>query len=716
MTTIQLDVSRDGKVVHSENFERETIKIGRLASAHLRLEDEAVFRIHAVIEVLDGGKEVSIVDMGSPAGTLVNGEKIRRHRLNSGDVIRIADYEIVCQVNISEVQTELKTKVANLEEVEAQMRQMEDATKVVDVNQNRASDPFLDQHTQALAEDSIVAEINSLKKIPSQEGAPVAAAAPQVESRKAVPLDTVEDNPVEAGDFGKLPQANRLSATEATGSLTLAQSNHGLKQATSKKLRSREEALSGPALPHPDDTNDREISSERRVAEVTLYWGSDVATVRRFEAVSAGGKVKKDADGSVVIGTSDDADIFVPVEALGAGEAHTLLVQQPGVAEWDIRISPQMSGSVSWKGETFALQDFPGLKHTGRPDSITLRDGMIVQLSFGHFTTEIRHSEKARVVPFIPYYDTMFLNTMMITLFAMLFTIGGFMFTLGELGDGEDDLMSNLSEFESVILEPPEKDVHKATLDGGGEKSKAYKDEQGKAGKKKAKPNKKNRMAIKGEKRDNKALVSQKMAALFGGGPGATGLLKFDGDADGSGEMMAALGNITGSQIGDAHGNGGIGLSGNGAGGGGDGTGTIGIGNVGTRGMGGGNGSGYGGAGGGFGGKKYKNVGVSVGKPKVRGSMDAAIIKRIVREHMNEIRYCYEKELNRNPGLFGKIIMNWTIGPTGSVLNARKAASQMNNAAVEGCMARKIKRWKFPRPKGGGEVVVNYPFVFKPSN
>jgi hypothetical protein len=30
-------------------------------------------------------------------------------------------------------------------------------------------------------------------------------------------------------------------------------------------------------------------------------------------------------------------------------------------------------------------------------------------------------------------------------------------------------------------------------------------------------------------------------------------------------------------------------------------------------------------------------------------------------------------------------------------------------------MTKKIRRWVFPKPKGGGVVIVNYPFVFKSS-
>lgn len=39
----------------------------------------------------------------------------------------------------------------------------------------------------------------------------------------------------------------------------------------------------------------------------------------------------------------------------------------------------------------------------------------------------------------------------------------------------------------------------------------------------------------------------------------------------------------------------------------------------------------------------------------------------------------------------------------------------MGNAQAEDCVARQIKKIRFPEPKGGGIVIVTYPFVFKNS-
>ncbi len=40
--------------------------------------------------------------------------------------------------------------------------------------------------------------------------------------------------------------------------------------------------------------------------------------------------------------------------------------------------------------------------------------------------------------------------------------------------------------------------------------------------------------------------------------------------------------------------------------------------------------------------------------------------------------------------------------------------STMGNSAVESCINRRFHRFRFPEPKGGGIVIVSYPFIFSP--
>jgi outer membrane biosynthesis protein TonB len=94
------------------------------------------------------------------------------------------------------------------------------------------------------------------------------------------------------------------------------------------------------------------------------------------------------------------------------------------------------------------------------------------------------------------------------------------------------------------------------------------------------------------------------------------------------------------------------------------------------------------------------------------GALDKSLIDRVVKSHLAQIRFCYEKELNKNPKLFGKIIVKFVIAKNGSVSSATTKASTMKNPIVEQCVNKRFLRMKFPSPKGGGIVIVSYPFVF----
>jgi TonB family protein len=177
------------------------------------------------------------------------------------------------------------------------------------------------------------------------------------------------------------------------------------------------------------------------------------------------------------------------------------------------------------------------------------------------------------------------------------------------------------------------------------------------------------------------------------------------------------LGGLIGNQIGEAYGVGGLGLVGTGSGGGGTGEGTIGLGNLGTigKGGGGGSGSGYGRGAGGLGGRRAKAPEVMPGQASVRGSLDKEIIRRIIRRHINEVKYCYEQELTRKPELGGRIAVTFTIAASGQVMASAMQSSTMSNARVENCVVQAVRRWEFPKPLGGGIVIVTYPFNFTPA-
>ena len=170
------------------------------------------------------------------------------------------------------------------------------------------------------------------------------------------------------------------------------------------------------------------------------------------------------------------------------------------------------------------------------------------------------------------------------------------------------------------------------------------------------------------------------------------------------------LGNLIGNPIGEAYGVGGLGLVGTGTGGGGTGLGTLGLGSFSTLGKDGG--SGYGRGIPALSGRRVSAPSVVPGLVQVRGSFDMDIIRRIIRRHMNEVKYCYEQELFRQPELEGRVSVQFVISPLGQVISSVMQSSTMGNVRVEKCVVDAVKRWEFPKPMGGGMVIVSYPFNF----
>ncbi|MEE2756138.1 MAG: AgmX/PglI C-terminal domain-containing protein [Myxococcota bacterium] len=92
---IKFDIYDGSQLIQTEVLVDNTIKIGRLSSSHLKLDDSTISRMHAVIEV-HGSDDVVILDLGSDSGTWVNGDRVKnRKKLNSGDRITIGRFTVV---------------------------------------------------------------------------------------------------------------------------------------------------------------------------------------------------------------------------------------------------------------------------------------------------------------------------------------------------------------------------------------------------------------------------------------------------------------------------------------------------------------------------------------------------------------------------------------------------------------------------------------------
>jgi hypothetical protein len=98
----------------------------------------------------------------------------------------------------------------------------------------------------------------------------------------------------------------------------------------------------------------------------------------------------------------------------------------------------------------------------------------------------------------------------------------------------------------------------------------------------------------------------------------------------------------------------------------------------------------------------------------IRGGMSREAVLKVVNTHLGEIQDCYERELLHNPGISGKILMEWLIELDGTVRYAKVKFTNIGHSSdLHSCLQAQVVTWNFPRPKGGEEVLVTFPFLFE---
>jgi hypothetical protein len=93
------------------------------------------------------------------------------------------------------------------------------------------------------------------------------------------------------------------------------------------------------------------------------------------------------------------------------------------------------------------------------------------------------------------------------------------------------------------------------------------------------------------------------------------------------------------------------------------------------------------------------------------GALSQDEVGRVVRAALPRVRHCYERALGPDPELTGKLAARFTIGADGRVADAGADESSLPGE-VDRCVVDVVRTLRFPAPRGGGVVVVRYPFVF----
>lgn len=620
------------ELVRTETFTQDIIKIGRLQSSHLFLEDDDVSRMHAVIEVTEGG-EVFIIDLGSASGTQVNGEKVNKSQLKDGDELHIGKFRIKVQMNAAEV------------------------------------------------------------------GAGTApAASGEADSSGETPKEEFNPFQAEAATVGADPFAARAADDNDYYAM---------------------KAQGPPIASH-------EVETSERAVEVTVLWGD--RNVLRVDHMSP------PRDYYVGEPTDDEpVDYVIGSEALGASRLPVCVARGAGAAA----IIPEgATGEATIAGYS---RSFDLLKAEGelKPSSelrgameIILPEGSSARVCHKDFTFVVKDVKAGKKVAGAARFDLRPLAYVAAAGLLASLVLVMFYFApprprglSGDLLDTDSRLVQFLMEPEA--FEPETPDWLGGSGEAGGGKGTSHDGDEGQLGDEKAEKTR-NKYGIKGPKDNEDPVMAREKAEAEAATAGILGTLAgmqgafnsptspYGADYALGADAMSALGAMTGTDIGQNFGFGGLGLRGTGRGGGGTGQGTIGLGNFGTIGRGGGKGDGEGGYGrgvGNLGGRSARVPTVRGGGANVFGALSKEVIRRVVRRHLNEVKYCYEQQLTSRPDLAGRVTVKFVISPTGSVQSAVVSDSSLRNQAVESCVTQAVRRWTFPAPDGGGIVVVNYPFL-----
>lgn len=94
-----------------------------------------------------------------------------------------------------------------------------------------------------------------------------------------------------------------------------------------------------------------------------------------------------------------------------------------------------------------------------------------------------------------------------------------------------------------------------------------------------------------------------------------------------------------------------------------------------------------------------------------QGQIDKEAVAKAINSHLSEVQRCYEAALLKNPGLAGKVVLEWSISTSGTVVSSKTKSSTLKDGSVEGCILRSLNTWQFP-PARGTSVIISYPFIF----
>ncbi len=674
-------------LVRRETVAQDIVKVGKDPKSHLRVDDEAASRMHAVIEVQD---DVTLIDLGNETGTMVNGARVNKCKLNPGDQIQIGNTLIV-------------------------LEKIEEASAVA------SAVPAMGGEVAGMGATAVM-------------GGNISGAGAKAAGGIDVPPPPALDNPFGSGGGSANPFA-AASPFGAANPFAVRPTHGGVPDGAPEGTYEYQIIKSGPDVPAD------EVESPASALEVRILWGRNLLHVEHLSPPR-----------SYYVGEDDSAgknkalavDYFIPQDKLGTSRAPVVIGGPAGGAAV---LLPNATGTVEFAGqpkmtiqEAIASGKAQPCAEVAGSHQIPLSTGTHVHMTVGDITFETAAVSSGKKVAAAFTMGALASG-------ALLYVIGSFVGHTGllaamamfmpPLGDTSDDSLSDDQRYliqqyldsaaEKELEEKETEQIAEEDADNkeGGTGTRA-KGEEGSMGN----PNSKltgNRYGVAGPADNPDPHIARQAALRDAAEFGMIGLLNSGagGDPDAptapwgrddslGTDPLSARGNMWGDSIGESFGAGGLGLSGIGEGGGGRGEG-IGLGSIGTIGHGAGTGTGQGfGSGHGRLGRSHRArpPRVRMGATDVSGRLPPEVIQRIVRQNFGRFRLCYENGLRNNPNLQGRVSVRFVISRDGTVSNV-SGGGDIPDGGVISCVTRAFYSLSFPQPEGG-IVTVSYPIVFTP--
>jgi hypothetical protein len=662
-------------LVRRETVTQDIVKVGKDAKSHLRVDDELASRMHAVIEVASP-EDITLIDLGNEPGTMVNGARVNKCKINPGDQLQIGGTKIV------------------LERAEPVAVAAAAPAKAGGAN------PFATPGAPA----------NPFAAQPASGGAFAGSGSP---FGGANPFSAAADPFAYNNPFAQKAQVvDEVPHDAPEGSYTYTL------------------VKSAPDVPN------EEVEVHAASVEVMILWDTMVLHVSHLtppRSFYVGEEEGKNFTCDYFIPSEKLGTTRAPIVLADRGGSVSVVLLPRAQGTIEIAGQPKMTVQQAIdSGRTQPCAELSGAHQ------ISLPSGSKAKIELNGLIFQVSTVNAGRVVAGHFQVDTQGLLYTGLSLAVHAGLLAAMAFFMPPLGATDEDGISADQQYliqqylqaaaEKEMEEKETEQVAENNADNkeGGTGTRA-KGEEGSMGNPNTKDTGK-RYGVQGPADNADPHIARAAALRDAAEFGMIGLLNSGAGGDPNAptapwgrddslgnDPLSARGNMWGNDIGEAFGAGGLGLSGIGEGGGGRGEG-IGLGSIGTigHGAGTGTGQGFGSGHGRLGGShRTKPPQVRMGATQVSGRLPPEVIQRIVRQNFGRFRLCYENGLRNNPNLTGRVSVRFVIGRDGAVSQVANGGSDMPDGGVVGCVVRAFYGLSFPQPEGG-IVTVTYPIMFSP--